>query len=281
MDSTMSNRLAEGQIASLEEQLSNLAREAGFSSSPPSAKTPAPLPPTSHRLADWRHLAVAGCLLAAAIGLVAWWWPSSPDTAATAPSAPMALAQAAPQAAAPKDAAPVPVAASAGLEQQLQPMTRDLAALRQSLEQYKVTQEQLVRDNENLRSQLAAGREEIARNNGVIDQLRATQIQMARESQTLTERVNASQQQLARIIASAAELNTLPEEPKAISEVPKAMSEEPKMIPEEPKVMPGTPLPRPRQANVAQTQKPAPAPARPQTKKPPPSVSWPWSPRSP
>ena len=34
MDSTMSNRLAEGQIASLEEQLSNLAREAGFSSSP-------------------------------------------------------------------------------------------------------------------------------------------------------------------------------------------------------------------------------------------------------
>ncbi|WP_249150220.1 hypothetical protein [Bradyrhizobium sp. JYMT SZCCT0180] len=285
----MSNRLAEGQIASLEEQLSNLAREAGFSSSAPplSVKTPDPLPPTSHRLADWRHVAVAGCLLAAAIGLVAWWWPSSPDTAATAPPAPMALAQAAPQAAAPqvaapKDAAPVAVAASAGLEQQLQPMTRDLAALRQSLEQYKVTQEQLVRDNENLRSQLAAGREEIARNNGVIDQLRATQIQMARESQTLTDRVNASQQQLARIIASAAELNTLPEEPKAMSEVPKAMSEEPKMIPEEPKVMPGTPLPRPRQpGNVAQTQKPAPAPARPQAKKPPSSVSWPWSPRSP
>ena len=120
-----------------------------------------------------------------------------------------------------------------------------------------------------------AGREEIARNNGIIDQLRATQIQMARESQTLNERVNASQQQLARIIASASELNALPEEPKA-------MSEEPKMIPEEPKVMPGTPLPRPRQsANVAQTQKPAPAPARPQAKKPPPSVSWPWSPRSP
>ena len=43
MDSTMSNRLAEGQIASLEEQLSNLAREAGFSASapPPSVKTPA------------------------------------------------------------------------------------------------------------------------------------------------------------------------------------------------------------------------------------------------
>ncbi|MBR1198967.1 hypothetical protein JQ634_06615 [Bradyrhizobium sp. AUGA SZCCT0240] len=283
MDSTMSNRLAEGQIASLEEQLSNLAREAGFNpSTPPPMKTPHAPPATKHRLADWRHVAVAGCLLAACMGVVAWWWSSSPDTAMTAPSAPIALAQAAPEAAAPKDAAPVAIAPSAALEQQLQPMARDLAAVRQSLEQHKATQDQLIRDNENLRSQLAAGREEIARNNGIIEQLRATQIQMARESQTLTERVNASQQQLARIIASAVELNTLPEEPKAMSEVPKAMSEEPKMIPEEPKVMPGTPLPRPRQpANVAQTQKPAPAAARPQAKKPQSSVSWPWSPRSP
>ena len=73
MDSTMSNRLAEGQIASLEEQLSNLAREAGFSPSapPPSKKTSSAPPATRHRLADWRYVAAAGCLLAACIGVVA------------------------------------------------------------------------------------------------------------------------------------------------------------------------------------------------------------------
>ena len=104
MDSTMSSRLAEGQIASLEEQLSNLAREAGFSPStpPPSMKTSHAPPATTHRLADWRYVAIAGCLLAACIGVVAWWWSSSPDTAMTAPSAPIALAQAAPEATAPK-----------------------------------------------------------------------------------------------------------------------------------------------------------------------------------
>jgi hypothetical protein len=122
----------------------------------------------------------------------------------------------------------------------------------------------LVGDNENLASQLKASREEMGRNNSIIDQIKATQIQMARESQTLTERLNASQEQLARVMANASE--------------PKAMPEAPKVSPEEPKVMPEIPLPRPRQpANVAQTQKPAPTPARPQAKKPQLSLAWPWS----
>src|SRR2546427_7794869 len=70
MDSTLDDKLGEGQIASLEEQLSNLTREAGVSPSAPltSMKTSrAPLA-TIHRLADWRHVAFGGSLLAASIG---------------------------------------------------------------------------------------------------------------------------------------------------------------------------------------------------------------------
>ena len=207
MDSTLDDKLGEGQIASLEEQLSNLTREAGVSPSAPptSMKTSrAPLA-TIHRLANWRHVAFVGSLLAASIGVAAWWWSSSVDTAMMAPSDPAPLTQAAPEAAAPKDVAPTAVALSSELAQQLQPMARDLAALRQTVEQLKVRQEQLVRDNENLASQLKASQEEMARNNSIIDQIKATQIQMARESQTLTERLNASQEQLARVIANASE----------------------------------------------------------------------------
>ena len=257
MDSTLNDKLAGEEIAkSLEEQFSNLVNAAR------EARVDSPAPPTSmktsraaqtmiYRAASWRY-AFVGSLLAASIGVAAWWWSSSAHTAMMAPSAPAHLTQAAPE-----DAVPTAVALSSDLAQQLQPMTRDLAALRQAVEQLKVRQEQLVRDNENVASQLKASQEEMARNNSIIDQIKATQIQMARESQTLTERLNASQEQLARVIANASE---------------------PKVMPEEPKVMPEIPLPRPRQwANVAQTQKPAPTPARPQAKKPQPSLAWPWS----
>jgi hypothetical protein len=255
MDSTLDDRFAEGQIASLEEQLSNLAREAGVSPSAPptSMKTSRAPPATIHRLADWRYVAFGGSLLAASIGVAAWCWSSSVDMAKTAPLDP-----------APKDVAPTAVALSSGLAQQLQPMVRDLAASRQTVEQLKMRQEQLVRDNENLASQLKASQEEMARNNGTIDEIKATQIRMARESQMLTGRLNASQEQLARVIANASEQRAVPEVSK--------------VNPEEPKVMPEIPLPRPRQsANLAQTQKPAPTPARPQAQKPQPPFAWPWS----
>jgi outer membrane murein-binding lipoprotein Lpp len=256
MDSTLDDKLAEGQIESWEERLSNLAREAGVSPSAPptSMKTFRTPLATIHRLAGWL-VAFVSFLLAASIGFAAWWWLSSVDTAMMALSDPAPLTQAVPEA-----AAPTAVALSSEVAQQLQPMARDFAALRQTVEQLKVRQEQLVRDNENLASQLKASREEMARNNSIIDQIKATQIQMARESQTLTERLNASQEQLARVIANASE--------------PKVTPEEPKVSPEERKVMPEIPLPRPRQlANVAQT----PTPARPQAKKPQPSLAWPWS----
>jgi hypothetical protein len=255
------SKLDDEQIARLKEQISNLLREAGPSPSAPptSIKTSrAPLA-TTHRLADWRYVAFVGSLLAASIGVAAWWWSSSVDTAMMAPSDPAPLTQAAPEA-----AAPTAVALSSELAQQLQPMARNLAALRQTVEQLEVRQEQWVRDNENLASQLKASREEVARNNSIIDQIRATQIQMARESQTLTERLNASQEQLARVVVNDSE--------------PRAMPGAQKVMPEGPKVSPEIPLPRPRpSANVAQTQKPAPAPARPQAKKPQPLSAWPWS----
>ena len=252
--------------AGLEEQFSNLLREAGVNPSDPPARVKTFRDPlaTIHRWANWRYVAFVGSLLAASIGVAAWWWSSSAHTAMMAPSDPALLKRAPPEAVAPKDTALTAAALSSDLAQQLQPMTRDLAALRQAVEQLKVRQEQLIRDNENVASQLKASQEEMARNNSIIDQIKATQIQMARESQALAERLNESQEQLARVIANASE--------------PKVMSEEPKVSPEEPKVMPEIPLPRPRQsANVAQTQKPAPTPARPQAKKPRPSLAWPWS----
>ena len=186
MDSTLNNKL----IAGLDDELSSLRRELGVNPSDPPAsiKRFRARPATIYRLASWRHLAFVGSLLAASIG-VAWWWSPSAHTAMMAPSAPAHLTQAAP-----KDGAPTAVALSSDLAQQLQPMTRDLAALRQAVEQLKVRQEQLVRDNENIASQLKASQEEMARNNSIIDQIKATQIQMPRESQTLTERLNASEE---------------------------------------------------------------------------------------
>ena len=259
MDSTLDDKLAEGRLASLEEQLSNLAREAGFNPSDPptSMKTfRAPLA-TIHRLTGWL-VAFVSSLLAASTGVAAWWWLSSVDAAMMAPSDTAPLTQAAPEA-----AAPTAVALSSEFAQQLQPMARDFAALRQTVEQLKVRQEQLVRDNENVASQLKASQAEMARNNNIIEEIKAAQIQMARESETVTERLNASQEQLSRVIANASE--------------PKVMPEEPKVNFEEPKVMPEIPLPRPRRStNVAQAHKPAPAPARPQAK-PQPSSVWPWS----
>ena len=273
MDTTRDDKLAEGEFASFDEQLSNLAREAGVNPSDPptSMKTFRAPRATIHGLADWRYLAFVGSLLAASIGVAAWWWSSSVHTETMAPSDPAPLTQAAPKDAAPTNVAPTAVALSSDFAQQLQPIARDLAALRQAVEQLEMRQEQLVRDNENVASQLKASNAEMARNNNIIDQIKATQIQMARESETVTERLNASQEQLARVIANASEPKVTPEEPKVTPE-------EPKVSPEEPKVMPEIPVPRPRRStNVAQTHKPAPTPARPQAKKPQPSSAWPWS----
>ncbi|MCP3477490.1 hypothetical protein NLM33_45865 [Bradyrhizobium sp. CCGUVB1N3] len=282
MNSALDDKLPEGQVASLEEQLSNLAREAGVSPWDP----PTSIPPTSMetsraplaaihrlanwrladwRLADWRRVAFVGSLLAVSIGIAAAWRSSPVDTAMVAPADTTRLTHATPDVAAPKDVAPTVVALHAELAQQLQPIARDVAALSQMVEKLKARQDQLVSDNENLASQLKASRDESARNNSIIDQIKADQVEMAHESQMLAERLNTSQEQLAQVVANASE-------PKAMPETP------PKVSPEEPKVMPEIPLPRPRQpANVAQTQKPAPTAERSQAKKPQSLLAWPWS----
>ena len=76
MDSMRDDKLAEGQIASLEQQFSNLAREVGISPSDPappaSMKTSRLSLATSHRLADWRFVVLVGSLLVASIGVAAW-----------------------------------------------------------------------------------------------------------------------------------------------------------------------------------------------------------------
>lgn len=255
MASTLDNKLAEEQIRkSLEEHFSSLVslareKEVGPVARPTRMKTSRARRETSRRLVGWR-LEVVGCLLIASTS-VAWRWSSSVNSAMVVPSVPPPLLRAVPN-----DVAPTAASVSSEFAQQLQPITRDFAALRQTVEQLEMRQEQLVRDNENLASQLKASQEELARNHSTIDQIKATQIQMARESQTLTEQLNASQEQIARVIANA-----------AAKAMPEVSSEEPKAVPE-------IPLPRPRQsANVAQTQKPTP----PQAKKPQPSLAWPWS----
>ncbi|UGY14650.1 hypothetical protein [Bradyrhizobium septentrionale] len=274
MDSTLNDKVAEGRLTSLEQQLLNLAREAGVSPSGPPIGLKPLRPPlaTIHQLADWRLLAFVGAVLAASIGGAAWWWMSSADPAIMPPSKSTPLTQAGP-----KDVAPTAVAPSSDLAQQLQPMARDLAALRQVVEQLQVRQEQLVRDNENVASQLKASQAETARNNNIIDQIKATQIQVARESATVTERLNASQEQLARVLANASEPRVVPEEPRVMPEEPGVMTEGAKVSPEQPRAISEVPLPRPRRStNVAQAHKPAPPPARPRTNKPQPSA-FPWS----
>ena len=274
MKSMLNDTLAEGPVASLEEQLSNLARDAGVNASarPASMKRS----PTTRAMlqADWHYVAFVGCLLAACIGVAAWWWSSPVDTAMMATSVPAPLTRDAPAPVAPAPIAPTAVALRSELSQQLlQPMVQDLAALSQTVEQLKARQEQLIRENETLVSELKASREEAARNSGIIDQIKADQTQMARESQTFTEQLNASQEQLARVIANTSEPKAMPEaEPKAVPEPPAMVS------PEEPKVMHDIPLPRPRQpATVGQAQRPAATAQRSQARKPQPLFAWPWS----
>lgn len=259
MDSPLDNKIAEGRLTSLEEQLSNLAREAGVRPLTPPTYLKSFLTPlaTMHQLADWRYLAVVGPVLAVTVGGLAWWWSSSAETPMMSPSSASPPTQALS-----KDAAPIAVALSSDLVQQLQRTARELADLRQAVEQLEAKQEQLGRSHESLASELKASRADVARNNDVIDQIKITQMQMARESETVTERLNAGQEQLARLIANASE--------------PKVLPEEPKVSVEQPKVVPDTPVPRPRPASVAHAPKPAPVPARPQSSKPPPSA-WPWS----
>ncbi len=257
MDFTPNDKI----IAGLDRELSSLRRELEDNPTDPPASinrfhgAPAT---TTHRLTNWRHVAFFGSLVGASIGIASWWWSPSANSTMNAGSALAPLTQPAT-----KDGAPITPARSSDLAQHLQTMTRDLAALKQAVEQMNERQEQFVRDNDNVTNQLKASQEQVARNNSAVDQVKETQILMARESQALTDRLNASEKQPTRGVANAEPTET---------------TEEPKVSAEEPKVMPEIPLPRPRQpAAVAQMLRPAPNSARAQAQKPQPSLAWPWS----
>ncbi|MCS3763133.1 hypothetical protein [Bradyrhizobium centrosematis] len=260
MASTRDDSVAERQIA---EELSSLARKAEDGPWVQPTMETSRAPAANHQSTK-QHLVAFVCSLLAVSFAVWWWWSSSAQTAIRPPSDPAPLTRGTREAAAQKDGAPSAIALASELTQQLQSMTRDLAALRQTVEQLNATQEKLVHDNENVARQLKTDQEELARNNRIIDDVKEIQIQMARESQTLTDRLNANQEQLARATAHASA-------PKEM------MPEATNAIPENPKVMQEVPLPRPRQsANNAQAPKPA-SIARPQAIKPQPSLVWPWS----
>ena len=88
--------------------------------------------------------------------------PSPPTAQAAAPKAappqPAPLAQSAPE-----DVAPTAATLSPELAQLLQTMARDLATVGQGIEQLKISQEQMARDNANAAEQLKASREQTAR----------------------------------------------------------------------------------------------------------------------
>ena len=161
------------------------------------------------------------------------------------------LAKATPETTALKDATPTAFQSS-DLAEQFQIMTRDLTALRETIEQLKVKQDQSNRDNENVEVLLKASQEQMARNIGLIEQIKASQAQLAREGGKSADQLKAGQGQPTDVIANASQ--PLPNELNGSTEPPK--------------VMPEVPLPRRRQsAKLAQPQKPA----RLQAKKPQPS----------
>ena len=90
---------------------------------------------------------------------------------------------------APEGVAPI-TAVQAG---ELQTMARDLATVRQGIEQLKASHEQLARDN-----------------GKIAEQFKANQEQAARDYAKIAEQVEASQEQMARVIAKASKRNLRP-----------------------------------------------------------------------
>jgi hypothetical protein len=73
-------------------------------------------------------------------------------------------------------------------------MARDLAAIEQKIEQLKIGQAQMIRDNA-----------------AFAEQLKASQQETARDNAALAEQLKANQEQIAGLIARASEQNLRPE----------------------------------------------------------------------
>jgi hypothetical protein len=92
-----------------------------------------------------------------------------------------------------EDVVPTVAALSPELTQLLESMARDLATLRQGIEQLKASQEQMARDNAK-----------------AAEQLKASQEQMARDNANAAEQLKASHEQMAHVIAKVSEQNLRP-----------------------------------------------------------------------
>ncbi len=129
-------------------------------------------------------------------------------TANAAPPPPAPLAQTTPQ-----DVAPTAAPMSPELAQWLQTMARDLANVKQGIEQLKTSQEQMVRDNAAAAEQLKAAQAQMTRDNAAVAELKASQAQMARDNAVAAEQLKASQEQMARLGAKASEQKLRPRTP--------------------------------------------------------------------
>ncbi len=115
----------------------------------------------------------------------------------TALSQPSPQAETGPQLAAPVASA-TPATAS-DQAQSVQMMARELASARESIDQLKATQVQMVRDNAELSEHLKSALETTRLTANLAEDLKLTRAQMARDNADFTERLKANQEQMARL----------------------------------------------------------------------------------
>ncbi len=90
----------------------------------------------------------------------------------------------------------------------VQVMARDLATLREGVEELKAKQDQITRRNAKIAEQVEANQEQMARDNAKLaEQLKTSQEQAARNNAKVAEQIDASQQQIARIINKTSKQN--------------------------------------------------------------------------
>lgn len=84
----------------------------------------------------------------------------------------------------------------------LQTVAREIAALRQGVDQLKASQEQLARDDATIAEQLKASSEQMTRYNAkLLDLLKMSQEQSTRDNLRIAEQFQASQEQVARALS--------------------------------------------------------------------------------
>jgi septal ring factor EnvC (AmiA/AmiB activator) len=214
------NARAHERVARADERVSESQQDAARH--PPDQQKPAAVP---DRRSSRKGLAsgLIGSLFAAtAIGVVAFVWQSSYfDTA----KLPLVQAQ--------QVVAPTAAPMSPELAQPLRTMAHDLANLAQGIEQLKTSQEQMVRDNEAVGTQIKAALSQMTRDNATVgalktalsqmtrdnaavaEQLKAALSQMTRDNAAVADHLKATQEQMVRLAATRARRKSVPTLPQA------------------------------------------------------------------